>query len=78
MQPLLAKRAKFVWISVRNGRSPRSSPTRCRHHRRRHHVHHNPDHHLTARDPAATEQLLADSGVAWTSQRNGFYAHSLG
>lgn len=25
----------------------------------------------------ATEQLLADSGVAWTSLRNGFYAHSL-
>jgi len=30
-----------------------------------------------ARDHAATEQLLADSGVAWTSLRNGFYAHSL-
>lgn len=30
------------------------------------------------RDHAATEQLLADSGVAWTSLRNGFYAHSLG
>lgn len=26
---------------------------------------------------AATEQLLADSGVAWTALRNGFYAHSL-
>jgi NAD(P)H dehydrogenase (quinone) len=26
---------------------------------------------------AATEQLLAKSGVAWTSLRNGFYAHSL-
>ncbi len=26
----------------------------------------------------ATEQLLAASGVAWTSLRNGFYAHSLG
>jgi uncharacterized protein YbjT (DUF2867 family) len=26
---------------------------------------------------AATEELLADSGVAWTSLRNGFYAHSL-
>lgn len=25
----------------------------------------------------ATEQLLAASGVAWTSLRNGFYAHSL-
>ena len=30
-----------------------------------------------ARVHAATEQLLADSGVAWTSLRNGFYAHSL-
>lgn len=29
------------------------------------------------RDHAATEQLLADCGVAWTSLRNGFYAHSL-
>lgn len=29
------------------------------------------------RDHAATEQLLASSGVAWTSLRNGFYAHSL-
>lgn len=29
------------------------------------------------RDHAATEQLLADSGVAWTSLRNGFYAHTL-
>jgi NAD(P)H dehydrogenase (quinone) len=26
---------------------------------------------------AATEQLLADSGAAWTALRNGFYAHSL-
>ncbi|AMM22108.1 NAD(P)-dependent oxidoreductase [Frondihabitans sp. PAMC 28766] len=26
---------------------------------------------------ARTEQLLADSGVAWTSMRNGFYLHSL-
>jgi NAD(P)H dehydrogenase (quinone) len=26
---------------------------------------------------AATEAMLADSGVAWTSLRNGFYAHSL-
>jgi len=26
---------------------------------------------------AATEQLLAESGMAWTSLRNGFYAHSL-
>jgi NAD(P)H dehydrogenase (quinone) len=26
---------------------------------------------------ATTEALLADSGVAWTSLRNGFYAHSL-
>lgn len=30
-----------------------------------------------ARDHAATEKLLADSGVSWTSLRNGFYAHSL-
>lgn len=30
-----------------------------------------------ARDHAATEQLLADSGVAWTALRNGFYAHTL-
>ena len=29
------------------------------------------------RDHAATEQLLAESGVAWTSLRNGYYAHSL-
>ena len=29
------------------------------------------------RDHAATEQLLAESGVAWTALRNGFYAHSL-
>ncbi len=29
------------------------------------------------RDHAATEQLLAASGVAWTSLRNGFYAHSV-
>ncbi|MCO8307678.1 NAD(P)H-binding protein [Streptomyces hygroscopicus] len=26
---------------------------------------------------AATEQLLADSGVVWTALRNGFYTHSL-
>jgi NAD(P)H dehydrogenase (quinone) len=31
-----------------------------------------------ARVHAATEQLLAESGIAWTSLRNGFYAHSLG
>lgn len=31
-----------------------------------------------AHDHAATEDLLARSGVAWTSLRNGFYAHSLG
>jgi uncharacterized protein YbjT (DUF2867 family) len=31
-----------------------------------------------ARDHAATEKLLAESGVAWTALRNGFYAHSLG
>jgi len=30
-----------------------------------------------ARVHAATEALLADSGVAWTSLRNGFYAHTL-
>ena len=30
-----------------------------------------------AQHHAATEQLLADSGVAWTSLRNGFYLHSL-
>ncbi len=30
-----------------------------------------------ARDHAATEQILAESGVAWTSLRNGFYANSL-
>jgi NAD(P)H dehydrogenase (quinone) len=29
------------------------------------------------RDHAATEELLARSGLAWTSLRNGFYAHSL-
>jgi NAD(P)H dehydrogenase (quinone) len=29
------------------------------------------------RDHAATEELLAESGLAWTSLRNGFYAHSL-
>jgi uncharacterized protein YbjT (DUF2867 family) len=29
------------------------------------------------RDHAATEKLLAESGVPWTSLRNGFYAHSL-
>ncbi|WP_378144055.1 NAD(P)H-binding protein [Cnuibacter sp. UC19_7] len=31
-----------------------------------------------AHDHAATEELLARSGVAWTSLRNGFYAHTLG
>jgi uncharacterized protein YbjT (DUF2867 family) len=30
-----------------------------------------------ARVHAGTEALLADSGVPWTSLRNGFYAHSL-
>lgn len=30
-----------------------------------------------ARDHAATEALLAGSGTAWTSLRNGFYAHTL-
>jgi NAD(P)H dehydrogenase (quinone) len=29
-----------------------------------------------AADHAATEDLLSDSGLAWTSLRNGFYAHS--
>jgi uncharacterized protein YbjT (DUF2867 family) len=29
------------------------------------------------RDHAATERLLAESGIPWTSLRNGFYAHSL-
>ncbi|WP_409180192.1 SDR family oxidoreductase [Amycolatopsis sp. VS8301801F10] len=27
---------------------------------------------------AATERILAESGVAWTALRNGFYAHSIG
>lgn len=30
------------------------------------------------RDHAATEALLAESGLPWTSLRNGFYAHSIG
>ncbi|WP_031469000.1 NmrA family NAD(P)-binding protein [Sciscionella sediminilitoris] len=30
-----------------------------------------------AHEHAATEALLAASGIAWTSLRNGFYAHSL-
>lgn len=30
-----------------------------------------------ARDHAATEWLLEESGLAWTSLRNSFYAHSL-
>jgi NAD(P)H dehydrogenase (quinone) len=30
------------------------------------------------RDHYATEQYLAETGVAWTSLRNGFYAHSIG
>ncbi|RZS89489.1 uncharacterized protein YbjT (DUF2867 family) [Motilibacter rhizosphaerae] len=30
-----------------------------------------------ARTHAATEELLAGSGLPWTSLRNGFYAHSL-
>jgi NAD(P)H dehydrogenase (quinone) len=29
------------------------------------------------RDHAATEKLLGESGLPWTSLRNGFYAHSL-
>ncbi|MCO5973616.1 NmrA family NAD(P)-binding protein [Actinoallomurus soli] len=32
---------------------------------------------VTSRGHAATEQILAESGVAWTALRNGFYAHSL-
>jgi NAD(P)H dehydrogenase (quinone) len=30
------------------------------------------------RDHAATERILAGSGLPWTSLRNGFYLHSLG
>lgn len=30
-----------------------------------------------ARDHAAVEKLLAESGLGWTSLRNGFYTHSL-
>ena len=30
-----------------------------------------------ARDHAATERLLAESGLPWTALRNGFYAHTL-
>lgn len=30
-----------------------------------------------ARSHAATEELLRDAGVAWTSLRNGYYAHTL-
>jgi NAD(P)H dehydrogenase (quinone) len=42
------------------------------------HQHTGPDSpFFPARHHAATETLLADSGVAWTSLRNGFYAHSL-
>jgi NAD(P)H dehydrogenase (quinone) len=29
------------------------------------------------RDHAATEAMLAESGIPWTALRNGFYAHSL-
>ncbi|MFC8905167.1 SDR family oxidoreductase [Micromonospora sp. NPDC057140] len=32
---------------------------------------------LPGRNHFATEQLLAASGIPWTSLRNGFYAHSL-
>lgn len=32
---------------------------------------------VPGRDHFATEQLLAASGIPWTSLRNGFYAHSL-
>ncbi|MBS1672535.1 MAG: SDR family oxidoreductase [Actinobacteria bacterium] len=39
----------------------------------------NPDSpFIPARNHAATERLLAESGLAWTALRNGFYAHSLG
>jgi uncharacterized protein YbjT (DUF2867 family) len=42
------------------------------------HQHTGPDSpFFPARHHAATEALLAGSGVAWTSLRNGFYAHSL-
>ncbi len=42
------------------------------------HQHTGPDSpFFPARHHAATEALLAQSGVAWTSLRNGFYAHSL-
>ncbi|MBV9792864.1 MAG: NAD(P)H-binding protein [Actinobacteria bacterium] len=42
------------------------------------HQHIGPDSpFLPARHHAAAEAVLADSGVAWTSLRNGFYAHSL-
>ncbi len=30
-----------------------------------------------ARDPAATEGILAASGIPWTALRNGFYLHSI-
>lgn len=33
-------------------------------------------HFPPGRDHAATETMLAESGVAWTALRNGFYAHS--
>lgn len=32
---------------------------------------------LPGRNHAATERLLVESGLPWTSLRNGFYAHSL-
>lgn len=32
---------------------------------------------IPGRHHFATEQLLAESGIPWTSLRNGFYAHSL-
>jgi uncharacterized protein YbjT (DUF2867 family) len=42
------------------------------------HQHTGPDSPFPpARVHAANEAQLADSGVAWTSLRNGFYAHSL-
>jgi NAD(P)H dehydrogenase (quinone) len=42
------------------------------------HQHAHPDSpFLPSTVHAATEAILADSGVPWTSLRNGFYAHSL-
>ena len=42
------------------------------------HQHTGPDSpFFPAQNHAAAEAVLAESGVAWTSLRNGFYAHSL-